>query len=440
MKLFRRLVVIVTLVLSQGAHAQDIVVDLGLTKSTTNETVQVGDTVEFTLTMTNFGPDAATGIILQDILPSELTFVTASHPDNFVFNGSMVIWNFGLVEVGLPLSVTFQATVNGPAAGGSVTNSATVSSNEFDPLESNNFAEVMLTVTGGSDPVDPIDTGVMVQVDTFCIDKYEASLQVAAPNPNLQAVSLPGVLPAVNISQVDAEQACREAGKRLCTSNEWLRACQSSTGLVYPYGNALQPGTCNDGGTLANTGEHPDCVTVEGAVDMVGNVNEWTDDPSGTARGGFFADIAINGLGCLYRTTAHNALHSDAWTGFRCCAEECVTTLQVAIDIKPGSDPNCFNVNGHGVIPVAILGSDTFDVTNIDYTSLLFGGLEVRIRGKKGPLCGMEDSNGDAYLDLVCHFEDDADNWSPGSESATLTGVLLDGNEFAGTDSICVVP
>jgi hypothetical protein len=30
---------------------------------------------------------------------------------------------------------------------------------------------------------------------------------------------------------------------------------------------------------------------------------------------------------------------------------------EVGIDIKPGSDPNCFNINGHGVIPVAILGS-----------------------------------------------------------------------------------
>ena len=39
-----------------------------------------------------------------------------------------------------------------------------------------------------------------------------------------------------------------------------------------------------------------------------------------------------------------------------------IPVLQVAIDIKPGSDPNCFNNNGNGVIPVAILGSASFDV------------------------------------------------------------------------------
>ncbi|WP_432474141.1 hypothetical protein [Amphritea sp. HPY] len=117
-----------------------------------------------------------------------------------------------------------------------------------------------------------------------------------------------------------------------------------------------------------------------------------------------------------------------------------VTPLTVDIDIKPGSDPNCFNTNGHGVIPVAILGNDNFDVRNIDQSSLSFSGQEVRMRGNKGPLCGEEDSNSDGFFDLVCHFEDDSTNWSPGSfGNATLTGVMLDGTEFEGTDSICIV-
>jgi hypothetical protein len=29
----------------------------------------------------------------------------------------------------------------------------------------------------------------------------------------------------------------------------------------------------------------------------------------------------------------------------------------------------------------------------------------------------MEDWNADGYLDLVCHFEDNPDNWEPGSGS-----------------------
>ena len=114
--------------------------------------------------------------------------------------------------------------------------------------------------------------------------------------------------------------------------------------------------------------------------------------------------------------------------------------IELAIDIKPGSDPNCFNLNGQGVIPVAILGSAAFDVANVDASTLVFNGLAVRVRGNKGPLCAIEDSNGDAFPDLVCHFEDDPESWTPGSTMGTVTGALLDGMPIEATDSICIVP
>lgn len=115
-------------------------------------------------------------------------------------------------------------------------------------------------------------------------------------------------------------------------------------------------------------------------------------------------------------------------------------TIKVLIDIKPGSSANCLNINGHGVIPVAILGSEEFDVTQVDEVSLLFAGLEVRVRGNKGPLCSTEYSNDDIYMDLVCHFEDDTYNWTPGDAEATLTGTLFDGTPIEGSDFICIVP
>ncbi|MHC4454189.1 MAG: hypothetical protein ACYSWS_05785, partial [Planctomycetota bacterium] len=114
-------------------------------------------------------------------------------------------------------------------------------------------------------------------------------------------------------------------------------------------------------------------------------------------------------------------------------------TEPVTIDIKPGSDSNCFNVNGHGAIPVAIFGSLEFDVNNIDIETLSLSGLDVRSRGSRGPLCSFEYVNNDEFLDMVCHFEDNADDWSPGDGVADLTGYLQDGTEFKGTDSICVV-
>jgi len=437
MNRFCKVILVLTIVMCQTVQAQDVIADLQLSKSVSNDALQVGEIAEFTLTVTNLGPSVATDVALQDILPSDLTFVTASHPDNFVLSGNILTWSFGFLEVDLSLSVTFQATVTGPIAGGPVVNSATVSSNVFDADEINNVSEVELTVSSGP---DPFDTGVMVQIDSFCIDKYEASLQLVPSTTRSVAISVPNTLPAVDISRIDAEQACFEAGKRLCSDSEWLRACRGGSGLIYPYGDTVQPGVCNDLGTLAETGTYHGCVSSDGALDMVGNVIEWTDDPSGTSRGGSYWDTEVNGPGCLNRITAHSASHTDSWTGFRCCAEECVTTLSVEIDVKPGSDPNCFNINGHGVVPVAILGSEVFDVAQVDIGSLYFGGLGVRVRGSKGPTCHIEDTNADGFLDLVCQFEDDAENWSAGGATADLEGTTLDGRQFEASDSICIVP
>ncbi len=111
-----------------------------------------------------------------------------------------------------------------------------------------------------------------------------------------------------------------------------------------------------------------------------------------------------------------------------------------AIDIKPGSYPNCFNLNSNGVIPVAILGGSTFDATQVDPATLSFNGLSVRVKGNGAPQCSVQNVNGDAYPDLVCQFIDDPGAWIGGTATARLTGNLNDGASFFGSDEICIVP
>ena len=116
---------------------------------------------------------------------------------------------------------------------------------------------------------------------------------------------------------------------------------------TYPYGNSRIAGACNDtrpthpalelygGGawdltnrcldelddTVDPTGANAACVTAEGALDMVGNLNEWIEDPGGTFRGGDFYNATLNGQGCLFVTTAHQITHWQYSTAFRCCAD-----------------------------------------------------------------------------------------------------------------------
>jgi hypothetical protein len=128
---------------------------------------------------------------------------------------------------------------------------------------------------------------------------------------------------------------------------------------------------------------------------------------------------------------------------------ELVFPITVGIDIKPGGYPNCFNIGGTGVIPVAILGSADFDVHEIDVATLQFAGLTVRVKPNGTLQCSAEDVSGDftnpegapdGFEDLVCQFLDDESSWAPGTSTATLTGSLHDGTLIEGEDEICIVP
>lgn len=115
--------------------------------------------------------------------------------------------------------------------------------------------------------------------------------------------------------------------------------------------------------------------------------------------------------------------------------------LRVEIDIKPGSGRKCINDNGHGVIPVAVLGSASFDVRQIDVRTVELEGLDVRAVGKKRKLkAHIEDVNKDGFKDLMLQIEKVSGTFASGSGTATLTGLLLDGIEFYGTDTTCIVP
>ena len=116
-----------------------------------------------------------------------------------------------------------------------------------------------------------------------------------------------------------------------------------------------------------------------------------------------------------------------------------VLVQNIDIDIKPGSDPNSINNNGKGVIPVAILGSADFDVSQIDPTTVKLGVCEIKKVGKQGKLLAhIEDVDVDGYDDLVVQIE--KCTFDVSDEEATLTGELYSGAPFVGTDSIRLVP
>ncbi len=114
-----------------------------------------------------------------------------------------------------------------------------------------------------------------------------------------------------------------------------------------------------------------------------------------------------------------------------------VTFLSLNIDIKPGSDPNCFNSNNHGVIPIAILGSADFDVTIINPSTVQLDGQEVRIKGKSGNSGSFEDVNDDGFTDLVVQIIDEG-AYTVGDSMGIVTAETWSGELIGGQDSICI--
>ncbi len=108
--------------------------------------------------------------------------------------------------------------------------------------------------------------------------------------------------------------------------------------------------------------------------------------------------------------------------------------------IKPGTYPNTINLGSNGVVPVAIFGSATFDVHQINPASTTLANASIKLKGNGQPNISYSDVNGDGFTDATIQFLTDALQLTSSSVNAVVGGFLLGGQDFKGLDSVVIVP
>lgn len=173
------------------------VADLALMASASTNTLFVGDSLSYTFTITNKGPDTAIGSAFTNFYPGSLSIVSAVSPQGIcLVNSNNVICSLGDLAPGTNATVTIVATA---IAAGSISNSASVRSIEGDLNLADNSATAVVTANappvdlaiGLIDSPDPVTVGSNL---TYTVNITNNSLRVAA------GVVVTNVLPASVIS------------------------------------------------------------------------------------------------------------------------------------------------------------------------------------------------------------------------------------------------
>lgn len=115
-------------------------IDLAVTKADSADPVGAGGTLTYTVVVTNNGPSTATNVVVSDVLPSDLTFVSGNTTTGSVSNaGGTVTATVGTLASGASATITINTTV-ATTATGTISNTVTATGTETDTVSTNNSA------------------------------------------------------------------------------------------------------------------------------------------------------------------------------------------------------------------------------------------------------------------------------------------------------------
>jgi uncharacterized repeat protein (TIGR01451 family) len=143
-------VLILILGVVPAASAEEPGADLAITKDADQTRAKIGENITFTITVTNFGPDTATGIYFGDSIPDPLNFVSSSCDHGTAYWG---LCRVDSLAVGESATITLVTTpITNPAKSErKFTNLAYIAeATTFDPNPDNNTASLSLHIVGNT--------------------------------------------------------------------------------------------------------------------------------------------------------------------------------------------------------------------------------------------------------------------------------------------------
>jgi uncharacterized repeat protein (TIGR01451 family) len=185
--------------------------DLSITKSDAADPVTVGDEVVYTITVSNAGPQNATGVIVTDDLPSTATFGSANASQGSCSrSGGTVTCDLGSLATGANTTITLTVTADQV---GTLTNTATVSGDQEDPNGGNDSATEETTILGA-----PADLSItkFAQADNVALGSeivYTITVLNSGPSDATDVEVTDPIPPSTSFVSAEASPgSCAESG------------------------------------------------------------------------------------------------------------------------------------------------------------------------------------------------------------------------------------
>ncbi|WP_308296690.1 DUF11 domain-containing protein [Streptomyces sp. ISL-44] len=258
-------------------------VDLAVNK-TGPASVQAGDPLTYTISVTNNGPNASTGWTLTDQLPAGLLNPSTPTPGCSIV-GSVLTCNGGPLAAGASVVISVSGTA-APTGVTSITNTVVVDGNEPDPVSGNDTDTVTTPVTAGQSVDLAVDKTGPDSAKVGDPITYTIKVTNKGPNPST-GWTLTDPIPAGLLNASTPTSGCSIAGGTLtCTGGPLAAGASINITLTGTVG----PGFTGISNTAVVEGNQPDPVP--------GNNQDTVTTPV-TARQ---ADLAVDKSG---PATAH---------------------------------------------------------------------------------------------------------------------------------------